>query len=182
MRSIPYLLFILTMCIQATGWGQTYRAEKESTAITYTMRHPLHVWSGTSKEVNGLMQMDENGKIKSVAIITKVKSFDSENSNRDAHMLEITDALTFPLVSFKSNEIITTGMEQVLARGILSFHGKEKTIDVPCSLKKEGKKWIVKGNFEFMLEDFNITPPSLMLMKTESLVKIGFNASFAEMK
>jgi polyisoprenoid-binding protein YceI len=121
-----------------------------------------------------MLQIDETGGIKSVAVLSKIKAFDSENSNRDAHMMEITEALAFPYVSFKSNEIRVSGKDQLLAKGILSFHGREKMIEVPCNYIKEAKKVVVSGNFEFLLEDFNITPPSLMLMKTESLVRSTF--------
>lgn len=172
-------MLLITLALPCfKGMAQTLRADKGNSSITYTMRHPLHTWSGTSKEVNGLLQLDETGAIRSVAIVTKVKSFDSKNSNRDAHMLEVTDALTYPNVSFKSTRVEPNGTDRLTAKGLLSFHGKEKEVEFTCTFKRDGGQVRVKGNFDFLLEDFNITPPSLMLVKTESQVRIDFEALF----
>ena len=66
---------------------------KEESSITYSMKHPMHEWSGVSKEVNSIILTDEGRTtIFQVAVSAKLSSFDSKNANRDSHMMEVTHA------------------------------------------------------------------------------------------
>ena len=72
----------------------------EST-ITYFAKHPLHRWSGENSKLKGIAKLQEGEALPSqLAIIATVRDFDSQNENRDAHALEVLDALDFPDVKF----------------------------------------------------------------------------------
>ena len=85
-------------------------ADKAVSEITYSMVHPLHEWTGTSKDINGIIiYHEEESRIESVAISVLLSTFDSKNSNRDSHALEVLDAIKYPTVKFSSNNIQKNG-------------------------------------------------------------------------
>ena len=90
------------------------------------MKHALHEWTGVSKDVNCIMETDANGTAQKVAVVVKVSSFDSKNSNRDSHMIEVTEGLSFPNITFSSPSITPNGQGKYKVAGKLSFHGVEK--------------------------------------------------------
>lgn len=151
---------------------------KNKSTITYAMNHIMHAWDGTSNQLNGLVQLNANGQIEKVAMITKVSSFDSKSSNRDAHMLEVVESLKYPNISFQSTSVTETSKDKLLVKGILDFHGVKKETSFEAISKKKDKETIVSGNFIFLLEDFKIERPSFMLTKVDNEVKVNFAITF----
>lgn len=156
---------------------QTLRADKTKSTLTYYMKHALHSWEGVSRDVSCIIQLDANGNIEKVAASVPVKSFDSKNSNRDSHMLEVTDALTYPSVSFYSTTVSKTP-EGYDVKGILKFHGVEKPINIRAKEERNGDHRLVTGSFIFLLEDHKIERPSLMMVKTDNEVRMAFSFSY----
>jgi len=79
------------------------------------MKHKLHAWDGTSKQVNVASKWNGD-KLEQISVLAKVSSFNSGLSSRDSHMIEVLDALTLPNITFSSTsikyngaDIITTG-------------------------------------------------------------------------
>jgi len=160
----------------ALAQGQL-RADREKSTLTYFMKHALHAWTGVSREVNCIAETDAGGIVTKVAATAKVKSFDSKNSNRDAHMLEVTDALTHPNISFYSKTVaLKDGVYKVA--GVLSFHGVEKPIEIEAREEKSGGRRRFKSSFVFLLEDFKIVRPSLFMVKTDNEVKVELDFLF----
>jgi len=152
-------MFALLMIavVSMNGFAQTkqIRADKSLSSLTYAMKHALHAWTGTSREVACAAETDAGGRITRVAATVRVKSFDSQNSNRDAHMLEVTDALTYPNITFSSNTV-TPETDGYLVRGNLSFHGVTKPFETKVTESKKNGRRIITGRFIFLLEDFGI--------------------------
>lgn len=156
---------------------QSLRADRQRSVITYYMKHALHSWEGVSREVNSIIQLNAAGDIEKVAATVPVKSFDSKNSNRDSHMLEVTDALTYPQVSFYSTSVTRTA-EGYEVKGMLKFHGVEKSVQFKARESRSGSQRQVSGSFVMLLEDHKVERPSLMMIKTDNEVRIEFNFSY----
>ena len=173
-----YALLFAVMTI-TNGHAQTkqIRADRSLSSLTYAMKHALHAWTGTSKEVACAAETDAEGRITRVAATVRVKSFDSQNSNRDAHMLEVTDALTHPNITFSSTSV-TPEAGGYLVRGNLSFHGVTKPFETKVTEAKKNGRRIITGRFIFLLEDFGIERPTLMLVKTDNEVEVNFEFHF----
>jgi polyisoprenoid-binding protein YceI len=153
------------------------RADKTKSTITYYMKHALHAWTGVSREVNCIAETDAAGNVTKVAATAKVKSFDSKNSNRDAHMLEVTDALTHPNISFYSKSVsYKDGVCRV--SGVLSFHGVERPMDIEAREERVDGRRRFRSSFVFLLEDFKIERPSLFMVKTDNEVKVELDFLF----
>ncbi len=149
-----------------------------SSSITYTMKHKLHTWEGTSKQVN--VGSKWNGdKLEQISVLAKVSSFNSGLSSRDSHMIEVLDALTIPNITFSSTSIKYNGAD-ILATGKLQFHGVTKEIQFVVKPKKENNQWLYEGEFPVLLESYNVKRPSLLFVKTDDLMKIRFTLVFKD--
>ena len=174
-----WFAILVAFMLQTNGHAQTkqIRADKSLSSITYGMKHALHAWTGTSKEVACAAETNAEGRITRVAATVKVKSFDSQNSNRDAHMLEVTDALTHPNITFSSTTV-TPESNGYLVKGNLSFHGVTKPFEARVTEAQKNGRRIISGRFIFLLEDFGIERPTLMLVKTDNEVEVSFEFYF----
>lgn len=152
--------------------------DKKKSTITYSMNHLLHAWDGTSSDLNGAVQLKADGSIEKVAIVTKVSAFDSKSSNRDAHLLEVVEALKFPNISFYSTAITAAKDGSLDVKGVLQFHGVNKETSFKATTKSVNGAMQVTGNFIFLLEDFKIERPSFMLKPVDNEVKVKFDVFY----
>jgi len=152
--------------------------DKKGSTITYYMSHPLHDWSGVSKNVTCILVTDANKEnFSQVAVSVKVSTFDSDNSNRDSHMMEATEAIKFPTVTFQSTSIKKDG-NKLYITGKLTFHGVTKTISFDATMSRNGDKLIFKGDLQTKMSYHKIDSPSLMGMDTKDDIKLVFNIEF----
>src|SRR6516162_7870765 len=73
----------------------------EQSTVSYHVSHPLHETNGVSKAARGKGVCHE-GQC-NFLIAVPVKSFDSGDSNRDLHMVQVTRGAEFPLVQVRTS-------------------------------------------------------------------------------
>lgn len=183
--SIGFIVtLVISQCILSNVFGQTpvvskIFADKTKSSVTYSLSHPLHKWDGTSKDVSSLIVYNRGNKaIENVAVAIKIGSFDSENANRDSHTIEVLEAIKIPNVTFSSTSIKAEG-DELKITGNLTFHGVTKPISFSAKSINNGKELTVSGNFEIKITDFQITPPSLMGLATQDLIKLRFSVVYS---
>ena len=158
---------------------QSLEMVKKESFVTYTLHHPLHTIEATSKDVDCKITADRSSKeIKSVSAMVDVTTFDSGNSNRDSHAMEVIDALSYPEVDFMSTSVSQVG-DSLKVSGKMTFHGVTKDIVIPAACRWENGKLTVQGKFDLSLTEFKIQRPSLLMMPTDDALKFSFVAVFA---
>jgi polyisoprenoid-binding protein YceI len=153
--------------------------DSKSSFITYEASHFLHDWSGTNQNVKGLLIKNEDF-FKKIAIAMYVRDFDSKNSNRDNNALEILDVLQFPKIEFFSAEIENKNSE-LKFYGELNFHGIKLNTDIIAEAILEENNLLLKGDFDFVLSDFEVPLPSFMLRKMEDEIEIKFELYYRKL-
>lgn len=175
---IAAILLINTVAFAAKPANIKVFADKAHSTITYGMNHLLHSWTGTSKDVSSVILTDKDKKnISQVAVAVKISSFDSKNANRDSHMMEATDAIKYPNITFSSKSIKQDG-NKLDVEGTLSFHGVNKDISFVAEEKKIKNQVEVTGGFDVKMTDFNIERPTLMGVATDDDIKITFDVLY----
>jgi polyisoprenoid-binding protein YceI len=149
------LLVIICLLLHLGSRAQAVqlKADRAKSYIKYEMKHAVHSWTGVSKDLGCIIQVNAKDEIEKVAATVKVKSFDSENSNRDSHMLEVTDALTYPSISFYSTSV-TRNASVYQVKGVLSFHGVDRAITFDMVEDRSGKGRTLKGSIKILLETY----------------------------
>lgn len=179
MKKYLFLVIFLPVIGLTKGLAQNkFYNDKSLSSITYFMTHPLHEWSGTSKDFTSVIVADATRtKISQVAVSAKLSTFDSQNANRDSHMIEVTDGIKYPTISFASTSIIQNG-EKLSVTGDLTFHGVKQKIMFDANLKTTGNKIEITGNFTVTLTQFKIEAPTLMGVATNNEIKISFDVTY----
>ena len=169
------LLAVLGLAAQ----GEKPRLLTDESWVRYTLRHPLHTMEATSKEVTyGLALDTARREIRSVSALVDVTTFDSGNSNRDSHAMEVIDAITYPSVTFTSTSILNHSDSLAIA-GNLTFHGITKQVQAGGIAQWSAEKLVVRGNFDVSLTAFSIDRPSLLMMPVDDTLRFSFLAAFA---
>jgi polyisoprenoid-binding protein YceI len=179
LKYVLMTLLLVTVCSSVFAQTDTklYNDKKKS-EITYTMTHPLHEWTGESDAVTSVIMVDAGkDNISQVAVSAKISSFDSKNANRDSHMIEATDAIKYPSVTFASKSITKDG-NTLKIKGNLTFHGVTKSISFDAKVKKSGDNLTVTGDFPVKMTDYKIDPPALMGIATKDEFHIDFKIVF----
>ena len=169
-------VFILMSFVQA----QTKRVEsiKSESYIGYQLTHPMHEVVAQSKEAYCLLEIDpQKREIKKVYVQIPVASFNSGNSNRDSHAMEVIDAISYPNVKYIATNV-NQDKDSIKVTGKLTFHGVTKEVYIAAIVKWSDKKIWVNGAFDVSLTAFNVERPSLLMVPVKDNLKFTFNQVF----
>ncbi len=159
--------------------------ELRSGAVTYTLVHKLHEVKGTSQKLEGRALVSKDGATK-VQVRVPVASFDSGNSNRDAHMREAAHELQHPYVSIKGTlEGITLPLAAPLEKTLqatVMLNGERGTQAIPVKLEPQDGKLHATFSFVLSLDAFKIERPELLFVKVDDALKIDGDVLFEASK
>ncbi len=171
------LLFASFLKVQA----QTYYAETGS--VKFTSSVPLHTFSGTSENLVGQINLDEN----TVDFYIDLETLDTGNAKRDKDMLLTLDTKNHPFGEFfgkLTSEFDASSYEEqnVMVKGIFKIHGEEKEIEVNGTLKKTTEGLMLTAAWTLLLEDYKIVPPKLLFIKVDQQQQLEINALLLEVE
>ena len=140
--------------------------------IKYIGNHPLHSWTGISKDID--FKLDCNIDDCIISVSTPLEKFNSGNDSRDSNMLYYTEALSYPRVSFQSNSFKFNEEidKSININGTLNFHGIDKKIPLKIVLNNQNDELWATCDFNFNLDLFNIERPSLLMIKIDNSIEI----------
>ena len=146
---------------------------KQST-LAYHVSHPLHQTDGVSHAARG-KGICHDGEC-DFLIAVPVKSFDSGDSNRDLHMIQVTRGAQFPMVTVRTRLPESDANSSTIKADLdVEFAGQTAHYQqVPLEVSSQGSEKHITGTIPATLKDFKIDPPSLLTMpvKNEIPVKV----------
>ena len=170
-------IFYLFLCMTSISFSQTkqWKIDTEDSYILYKGEHVLHSREGINKNVNGVAIPNAAANaIEKIAILVYVRDFDSNNSGRDAHALEVLEALKYPEIRFYSEQI-TIKEDQLQLKGSFDFHGIKIEKTLLADLKRKSSTWEISGNFQLTPTDFKIKLPSFLSIKMKNILDIEYS-------
>lgn len=177
-RPAGLLFGLLSLAQTALAGPPPLRVDKAHSSLSYSCAHTLHEWTGVDRNIEAVAVLNDAGnQITKVAVAGKVADFDSGNSNRDSHALEVLDAIKYPKVTFVSTSITPDGPNLKVA-GNLTFHGVTKPVAFIATRQENDKELAFNGEFQVKLSDFNIDPPTFMLVPMDDAMKLDFAVAF----
>jgi polyisoprenoid-binding protein YceI len=169
---------ILTALAIASVTAAPLTQKKDGNEMTYKLVHPLHHIESTSKAV--VYAVDADPATKTIARVTgvvDVTTFDSGNSNRDSHAMEVIDALSYPEARFVSSSVAAKG-DSLTVTGTLTFHGVTKDVTAHAVQHWTAEGLTVAGGFDISLTEFKIERPSLLMIPVQDALSFTFTAAF----
>jgi hypothetical protein len=168
------ILIVLT-CLPALAWALPKKEwALQSGTLTYHVKYVLKKAEGVSKNVKGKGQCE--GAVCEFLVAAPVKSFDSGDGNRDAHMLEVTRGSTNPMVVVRAKFPDTQKFDTLTVDGTIQFAGKEHEYKgIPVTVTGKEGPLHVRGTIPMKLKDFAIEAPSLLGISIDDLVPVDFD-------
>src|SRR6202162_1723485 len=140
--------------------------------LTYHVSHPLHQTEGISHEARG-KGVCHAGQC-DFLIAVPVKSFDSGDSNRDLHMIQVTRGAEFPLVTVRTLLPESDATASTIDADLeIQFAGQTVQYKkVPFKVEKQSGETHITGIIPATLSDFKIDPPSLLTMPVKNDIPV----------
>jgi len=163
------LFLLLSSCVAAT---QDQQWVLQQSTLSYHISHPLHQVDGVSHAAKGT-GFCRAGTC-NFLIAVPVKSFDSGDSNRDLHMVQVTRGAEFPMVLVRTN-LPETDSSASSIRADLQIQFAGQTVaykQISFNVENQGNEKRVSGTIPSTLSDFKIPPPSLLTMPVKNEIPI----------
>jgi len=144
----------------------------EQCTLTYHVSHPLHQTEAVSHAARG-KGFCHAGQC-DFLIAVPVKSFDSGDSNRDLHMLQVTRGAEFPMVIVRTRLPESAATSATINVDLeIQFAGQTTQYkQVPFKLETQGGETHITGTIPATLADFKIDPPSLLTMPVKNDIPV----------
>jgi len=181
---------VAALALTAPPAGRTLAVEPAGSTVTFLIVHKLHEVNGRTQRVEGRAVVQPDGKVLAMARVP-VATFDSGDSNRDAHMREAIEAGRFPFAVVKGIATIPAGAldgsrpaaVEVTLAGEVELHGVKRPVQVPLTVTFEpGGAARVRGEFTVGLEAHGVERPSLLFVKVEDACRIRLDLLLREVK
>jgi hypothetical protein len=144
----------------------------EQSTLTYHVSHPLHQTDGVSHAARG-KGVCHDGQC-DFLIAVPVKSFDSGDSNRDLHMLQVTRGAQFPMVTVRTR-LPEADAPPAAIHADLEIQFAGQTVQykqVPFQLVTQGNEMRISGTIPATLSDFKIDPPTLLTLPVKNDIPV----------
>jgi hypothetical protein len=140
---------------------------KQST-LTYHVSHPLHQTDGVSHAARG-KGICHDGQC-DFLIAVPVKTFDSGDSNRDLHMIQVTRGAEFPMVTVRTRLPESASTSATIQADLeVQFAGQTAHYrQIAFEVVRQGDETRISGTIPAMLTDFKIDPPSLLTLPVKN--------------
>lgn len=154
----------------------------EKSTLTYHVSHPLHEADGVSHAVRG--KGDCNPSQCNFLIAVPVKSFDSGDSNRDLHMIEVTRGAQFPMAVVRT-QLPEAEVKSGRIHADLEVQFAGQTVyykQVPFELVIQGNEIHLTGTIPATVSDFKIDPPKLLMMPIKNEIPVRVDMTWQKQK
>ena len=154
----------------------------EQSTLSYHVAHPLHQVDGISHAGRG-KGVCHDGQC-DFLIAVPVKSFDSGDSNRDLHMLQVTRGAQFPLVTVRTRVPESASASATINLDLeVQFAGQTARYDqVPFQQTTQGNETRISGTIPATLSDFKIDPPSLLAIPVKNEIPVRVEMTWQRQK
>jgi hypothetical protein len=144
----------------------------EESTLSYHVSHPLKQTDGVSHAAKG-KGVCHDGQC-DFLIAVPVKSFDSGDSNRDLHMLQVTRGGQFPLITVRTHLPETASSLATIAADLeVQFAGQTVQYkQIAFQHITKGSDTLITGTIPLTLTDFKIDPPTLLALPVKNEIPV----------
>jgi polyisoprenoid-binding protein YceI len=166
-------LFIISQVANA----QKYMSE--TSTITFFSDASLEDIAATNKKSVSLFDV----ATQNIAFSIPMKEFMFDKSLMQEHFNEkYVESEKFPKATFEGKvsgfDVSKSGLQQVIATGKMTIHGKTKPVEIPGTLEMVQGKLHLKTKFMVKLEDYEVSIPKLLWQKIAEEVEVSMDVLY----
>jgi len=141
-------------------------------SLTYHVSHPLHQSEGVSHAAKG-KGVCHAGQC-DFLIAVPVKSFDSGDSNRDLHMIQVARGGQFPMITVRTHlPEDASSLATIPVDLEIQFAGQTMQYkQIMFQHMTKGSDTTITGTIPLTLTDFKIDPPSLLALPVKNEIPV----------
>jgi len=185
-RLLSVLLGLSAFSLPGNALAADVTANK--TDVTFHISHPAKEYDAKllpgGAKIIGSFDPADLGKT-GFDVKISVDKFNSDNTRRDSHMMEVLEGLVFPHITWKVRKLdgatgpIKPGQYKAFGSGPLTVHGVTKPLDAQVVLDiAENGNVTVTSSFSISLEEFGIERPTLVFVPIADDVPIKVSVVF----
>jgi polyisoprenoid-binding protein YceI len=168
-------ILLITFGLFSTSSAQTYFSETGTANFTSSV--PLHTFTGTSEHLTGMIKLDEN----TVDFFLDLETLDTGNAKRDKDMLITLETDEYQFAEFFGKldsefDPESTEIQPVTVIGDFTIHGQTNEVEIEGTLQMTDEGLLVKASWVLLLDDYDIEPPRLLIIKVDEEQKIEIEA------
>ena len=166
-----FILAILLLTFPRLAAADSQWILEEST-LTYHVSHPLKQTEGVSHAAKGKGACHAGQCDFLIAV--PVKSFDSGDSNRDLHMLQVVRGGQFPLITMRTHlPEDASSLATIQADLEVQFAGQTVQYkQIAFQHVNKGSDTLITGTIPLTLSDFKIDPPTLLALPVKNEIPV----------
>jgi hypothetical protein len=154
----------------------------QQSTLTYHVSHPLHQVEGVSHAARGkgVCHAGQCDFLMGVSVL----SFDSKDSNRDLHMLQVVRGGQFPLITVRTH-LSEDAAASATIHADLEVQFAGQTVEykqVPFQQTTQGNQTRISGSIPATLSDFKIDPPSLLTLPVKNEIPVRVEMTWQRQK
>ncbi|MBO0862250.1 MAG: YceI family protein [Chloracidobacterium sp.] len=166
--SLAVLLAVMALSPLAAAQAQWILAQS---TLTYHVSHPLHQVDGVSHAARGKGACHDGQCDFLIAVL--VKSFDSGDSNRDLHMVQVVRGGEYPMVTVRTRLKEEAPSGTIRTDLDVEFAGQKAHYkDVQFKVTGQGSEVKISGVIPSKLTDFKIDPPTLLTIPIKNDIPV----------
>ena len=185
----PSLFLFLALWVGSPGAAQAVDVAASTAEVTFEISHPAKQYEGQlldgGADVTAHFDPTDISKT-GVDVAIRVAKFNSDNTRRDSHMMEVLEGLIFPTITWKTETLkgvsgpLKAGTYEARASGPLELHGKKLDLSIPIVMKvTEDGTVEVTSEFSIQLVEYDIERPTLVFVPIANDVPIKVRMTFA---
>ncbi len=165
----------------STAHAQTYFTE--TGYAEFTSEVPLHSFTGTTQNLTGQVNLGDG----TVDFYLDLTTLRTGIGKRDKDLRKTLETDDYPFAEFFGKLVTdvdpnSTDLQIVQVRGNFTIHGVTREIEVEGSVQITPVSLRVLAAWELNLEDYDIVPPSLVIVKVDPVQDIRINAVMARIE
>jgi polyisoprenoid-binding protein YceI len=176
-ESMKKLIFAGLFLVSQVAFAQKYISE--TSTITFFSDASLEDIAATNKKAVSLLDLTTTN----IAFAIPMKEFQFAKSLMQEHFNEkYVESEKFPKATFEGKftgfDIAKKGLQQVIAIGKMTIHGKTKPVEIPGTLEVVQDKLQLKTKFMVKLEDYEVSIPKLLWQKIAEEVEVSMEVLY----
>jgi len=177
----PKLLMVLWIAAPLGLGAADVQWGLQQSTLTYHVSHPLHQIDGVSHAARG-KGVCHAGQC-DFLVAVPVKSFDSGDSNRDLHMIQVARGAQFPMVTVRFRLPEDSASQATIHVDLeIEFAGQTAHFkQVAFQKVLQGSDVRISGTIPAKLTDFKIDPPSLLAIPTKDEMPVRVDMTWRPM-
>lgn len=178
--------FLLLLCVPGTVVLAQERFYTKTGKISFLSNAPLEDIEAVNKTAGAIL----SSKTGSLQFVVLMKGFEFKKALMQEHFNEnYVESHKYPKAEFRGTLVNNAtvnyakdGTYSLQASGQLNFHGVEKDITAPVTLKLLGGRIEAVSSFTILLSDYRISIPSLVKDKISNKVKVTVDVKLEPLK